>query len=573
MQASDSGSNSGSNSGFIPSKYQSPFNPADYIVDLDVDAGGGSVGGDGSAGAGGHESIELDCVFVGAGPASLVGAIKLAQLCQEKGKKLEIGVLEKAEQLGGHSLSGAVVNPLVFKWLFPSLDFDGDGVPLRQKVKKESFYFLTQKGKVPLPVPPEIKAKNRYYTASLCEIVKWLGAEAQKLGVHIFTAYPGDKLLTQKGKVVGVRSKAFGLNKDGSQEGGYEQGTDILAKAVVLGEGSRGHLTEAYLTQQNIKSKYPQTYALGVKEVWQVQKEPKGIFHTVGWPLAKNTFGGSWLYPLGNGLVSLGLVAGLDSPVADLSVHDELQVLKDHPLFASLLKGGKCLEWGAKTIPEGGYHALPQRLHGDGVLILGDSAGLVNMSSLKGIHYAMASGYFAGETLMQAFEQENFTQDIFKMYDAKIHNSFIKTSLYPYRNLRQSFHKGLWQGLFWSGIITLTRGKWPKDFKEGELKSDGDVKKYFNKEPSRSHGIEKHNAVYLSQNKTRDKIPSHLQMAQNIPKEVGEFYSRMCPAGVYEQKGELKVQPPNCVDCKATDVLGPRWSPRERGSGPNYQLM
>ena len=376
-----------------------------------------------------------------------------------------------------------------------------------------------------------------------------------------------------KNKVIGVLSKAYGLNKDGTKESNAEPAGKIFAKVVVLSEGSRGHLSQSYLLRENIQSKYPQTYALGVKEVWEVQKEPEGILHSMGWPLDHETFGGSWFYPLGKALVSIGLVAGLDSPVGDLSVHDELQKMKKHPLFKQYLKDGKCIEWGAKTIPEGGYHALPERLYGEGVLILGDSAGLVNMASLKGIHYAMASGYYAAETLIQAFEKKDFSENSLKEYDTKIKNSFIIKDLYVYRNLRQSFNKGLFKGFFKAGLITLTRGLLPFDFKSCDLESDNEVKRQIKNSSFQQEGHNKADAVYLSGNQTRDKIPSHLIMKENVSKDLAVFYEKMCPAGVYEQKDKLIVNAPNCIDCKATDVLGPRWTPRERGSGPNYKLM
>ncbi|MDE0091989.1 MAG: electron-transfer flavoprotein:ubiquinone oxidoreductase, partial [Oligoflexia bacterium] len=264
----------------------------------------------------------------------------------------------------------------------------------------------------------------------------------------------------------------------------------------------------------------------------------------------------------------------LDSPSAHLSIHDELQKMKSHPLFKQYLEGGKCVEWGAKTIPEGGYHALPDRLSGDGVLILGDSAGFVNMASLKGIHYAMASGYYSAETILSAFDKKDFSQAVLKDYDQKIKNSFIAKDLYKYRNLRQSFHKGLFQGLIRAGLITASKGYLPFDFKSSQLKEDAQVKRQSSPADPANEGISKVNAVYLSGNKTRDKIPSHLLKTDSLNKKLALFYEKMCPAGVYEQKeDQLIVNAPNCVDCKATDVLGPRWTPRERGSGPNYKLM
>lgn len=541
---------------FKPSDYQLSWKPEDFIVQ--------------TKDAPDEDGIELDVLFVGAGPASLSSAIKLADLAKSKDRTLEIGVMEKAEQLGGHSLSGAVVNPLVFRWLFP--DKPIKDFPFRKEVTKESFYYLSKKHFFPLPVPPGMRNKN-CWTASLCEVVRFLGKEAEQRGVHIFTSFPAEKLLMNESKVIGVLSKAYGLNKDGTKESNADSPSKIFAKLVVLSEGSRGHLSQSYLLQKNIQSKYPQTYALGVKELWEVKKEPEGILHSIGWPLDSKTFGGSWFYPLGKNLVSIGLVAGLDSSLGNLSVHDELQKMKAHPLFKKYLEGGKCVEWGAKTIPEGGYHALPDQLHGEGVLILGDSAGLLNMASLKGIHYAMASGYYAAETALTAFEKQDFSAHCLKEYDRKVKDSFIAKDLYIYRNLRQSFNKGLFKGLFKAGLITLTKGFLPLDFKNTDLETDGEVKRQMTGSSVSHEGYSKVDAVYLSGNKTRDKIPSHLIGKDDVPRELGMFYERMCPAGVYEQKDKLIVNAPNCVDCKATDILGPRWTPRERGSGPNYKLM
>lgn len=530
------------------------------------------------------EALSLDVLFVGAGPASLTSAVHLARWSQKHNKNLEIGMIEKADQIGGHSLSGAIVNPLVFKWLFP--DKKEEELPFCVQIKKEAFYFLTEKKAFPTPIPPGMRSKN-YWTASLCEMVRFLAKEAEALGIYIFPSYPAEKLILEGDKVLGVLSKAYGLNKDGSKESGFEASTEVFAKTVVLSEGSRGHLTQAYLQDQKIQSFYPQTYALGVKEIWEVQEDADKVFHSIAWPLDNKTFGGSWFYPLGGRQVSLGLVAGLDSPQAGLSVHDELQKMKRHPLFQKYLKKGKCLEWGAKTIPEGGWHALPERLSGDSLLILGDGAGFVNMASLKGIHYAMASGYYAAESLISAFEKEDFSYESLKSYDKKIKESFIRKDLYQYRNLRQSFHKGLFSGLVRAGLISLSKGLFPFDFKKSRLKTDSEIPRSFEKSPATKEnlkrqsrrppdqeGLSKQDAVYLSGNKTRDKIPSHLIKTKTPPKELGLFYEKMCPAAVYEQKEEeLIINSPNCIDCKATDILGPRWTPRERGSGPNYKNM
>lgn len=547
---------------FKPSDYQPHWEPGNFIVQMDEVQKG-------------PDDIELDVLYVGAGPASLASAIKLADLVKQKGKEIQIGIMEKAEQLGGHILSGAVINPIVLKRLFP--DKDVKDLPLRKKVTKEAFYYLSEKRAFRLPIPYGMKSKG-YWTASLCEVVRFLGEVAEQKGIHVFTSFPAGKLIMDKNKVVGVISQAYGVNKDGTKESYASIPSNIFTKLLVLSEGARGHLTQSYLLHENIKSKYPQTYALGVKELWEVKQEPEGIFHSLGWPLDCKSFGGSWAYPLGDNLMSIGFVAGLDSERADLNVHGALQKIKTHPLFEKYLKNGRCVEWGAKTIPEGGYYALPKRLHGEGVLILGDSAGMVNMASLKGVHYAMASGYYAAEVIYKAFESEDFSSDFLQRYDQMIKESFITRDLYIYRNFRQSFKGSLLKGLWGAGLITLTRGVLPLDFNPERLQSDSEIEKQIKADDIfKSTGPGSHSktsAVYLSGNKTRDKIPSHLIIKDEVSKELGSFYEKMCPAGVYEQKkDELIVNAPNCIDCKATDVLGPRWTPRERGSGPNYKKM
>lgn len=544
---------------FVPSDYQLPLNFKDHIV-LEKSSG---------------DHLQLDVLYVGGGPASLASALKLSQLAKAEGRDWQIGVVEKARQLGGHSLSGALVNPVILKELLP--DIPEKDLPLRKKVTDERFYFLTGKRALRLPVPPDFKSRNKVYTASLCEIVRWLGEKAEKNGVHVFPSTAAAKLMMRDGQVTGILTAPMGQNRDGSKESFFMPESPVFAKVVVLAEGSRGHLTQSWLLNSGIKNRYPQTYALGVKEMWQIKpRSSVPVFHSVGWPLKNHTFGGSWFYPLGENLISLGLVVGLDSKDAGISVHDKLQDLKNHPLFDRYLKGGKRLEWGAKTLPEGGWHAVPEKLSGPGVMLVGDSAGFLNMASLKGVHYAMASGVLAAETLHKAFKGNDFSEDSLKIYDEKIKNSFIAKELYKSRNLRQIFQKGLFTGLLNAGLMTITGGRFPKDFKTGALKLDNQIPKSFNSEAVKSlpSVSAKSDGVYLSGNRTRDKIPSHLKTKSDLPEELIRFYERLCPAGVYEEKnGRLVAGAPNCVDCKATDILGPRWQPREGGSGPEYQLM
>lgn len=527
----------------------------------------------------GEEAVPMDVVFVGAGPAGLSGAIELARLVakdKESGGGLgdiEIAVLEKAGNLGEHNLSGAVVNPAGFQELFPDLPISD--LPLRQAVPGDAVYYLTSRGQFKLPTPPTMQNHGNY-VASICEIVRWLGEKAEGLGVNLFTGFPVDSLLVEGDQVLGVRTTPAGLKRDGTPGSGAMPATDVSARVTVLTEGTRGPLTQGFLQWQNIASPNPQIYALGVKELWEVKKAPASVIHTMGWPLPNDAFGGSWLYPMANDLVSFGLVVGLDYRDQRLDVHQLLQQLKAHPLFAQYLEGGEIVEWGAKTIPEGGFHSFPQRFHGNGLLLAGDCVGMVNVPRLKGIHYAMLAGVYAARTIFQALKAGDTTAAKLSSYDQMVKDSIIQKDLHETRNMRLAFKGGFYAGAVKAGLMTVTKGaafggrpSVEEDAAEPRVVSAADGAK-----ATHATSISKVDAVFRSGNATRDDIPSHLLAKEGVPKEVAEFYTHMCPAGVYEWNGErLVINAPNCVDCKATDVLGPRWTPREGGSGPSYKRM
>ena len=522
-----------------------------------------------------EEAVPMDVLFVGAGPAGLAGAIELARLAaeDEEIEALEIGVLEKAAGLGEHCLSGAVVNPGPFRELFP--DVPEAQLPFRTRVARDRVYLLSERGKTRLPTPPSMHNKGNY-VASICEIVTWLGEKAEAAGVNVFTGFPAESMLVQEDRVVGVRTTPAGLNRDGQPGSGYMKPTDVSARVTVLTEGTRGSLTQAFLEWQRVESTNPQIYALGVKELWRVERPLGSVIHAMGWPLPKDAFGGSWIYPMADDLISLGLVVGLDYRQTSLDVHVLLQRLKGHPLVARLLEGGELLEWGGKTIPEGGYYSIPERLHGDGLLIAGDAAGLVDVPSLKGIHYAVQSGIFAARTIIGALKKDDTSASGLAGFDALVRDSFIGKDLYRTRNMRLAFKSGLYGGGVKAAIMSATRGMALGGYIA--VTSDADEPREVTPPaefaPDGSRTVSKVDGVFRSGNTTRDDLPSHLIVGDDVPPEVADLYVHMCPAGVYERDGdELVVNAPNCVDCKATDVLGPRWTPREGGSGPSYKRM
>ena len=526
------------------------------------------------------QAVPMDVLFVGGGPAGLAGAIELTRLVAgdaERGGDLgpiEVGVLEKAGSLGEHCLSGAVVDIGPLRELFP--DVDVADLPLRGPVKGERVYLLTERGKIRLPTPPPMRNHGNH-VGSICEIVRWMGERAEAAGVNVFTGFPADALLMEGERVVGVRTTPAGLKRDGTPGEGHLPATDVTARVTVLCEGTRGPLTQAWRRDQAVGALNPQIYALGVKELWEVPRPLAHVVHTLGWPLPNSAFGGSFMYPMGDDLVALGLVVGLDYRQNTLDVHELLQRMKGHPLFREALAGGAMVEWGARTIPEGGWYSLPERMTGDGLVLAGDAAGLVDVPSLKGIHYAMLSGMFAARAIFDALKAGETTGARLGGYDEAVRDSVIGRDLRRRRNMRLAFKSGFYLGGLKSALAIATGGRVPggriaveEDAAEPKVAApEADF------QPDGESTFSKVDAVFRSGNTTRDDIPSHLIPPEHVPREVGELYTHLCPAGVYEWTPErgLVVNAPNCIDCRATDVLGPRWTPREGGSGPSYQRM
>ena len=496
----------------------------------------------------GPEAMGMDVLIVGAGPAGLACAIELSRLAKQEQEtggalpELNVAVLEKAESLGEHNLSGAVINPRAFRELFPDLPIEQ--LPFRQPVSREAVYLLTERRAQRLPTPPTMH-NSGYYTASICEVVRWLGERAEEAGVNIFAGFPVDALLVDGESVRGVRTTPSGLSRDGTPGSDYTEPTEVTARVTMLAEGTRGLLSQAYAQWQKVGSPNPQLFALGVKEVWETKRPLDRVIHTLGWPLPTDAFGGSFMYPLSSSQIALGLVVGLDYHNAALDVHQLLQRMKLHPLFRPYLEGGQLLEWGAKTIPEGGYYSLPERRYGAGVMILGDAAGFVDVPSLKGIHYAMQSGIFAARVAFQALKSGDNSAASLGAYDRMVADSYIARDLYRTRNMRLAFKDGFYLGGAKAGLMTLTGGRFPGG--RIAMPADASVPRASDgATPFSPDGVltfGKLDAVFKSGNATRDTIPSHLLVGQDVSPELARFYSHLCPAGVYEVvDGQLPSQ-------------------------------
>jgi electron-transferring-flavoprotein dehydrogenase len=533
------------------------------------------------------ERIEVGVLIVGAGPAGLACAIRLGQLLEhapdvrERLGEVPVAVLEKGKQPGSHLLSGAVVNPRALRRLFKGRKRI-DEMPFYGPVEHESVYFLTPSRALRIPAPPTMKNEGNF-VASLSRLGRWLAEQAEEGGAMILPETSAVTLLAADGRVRGVRTGDKGRGRDGQELGNFEPGADVVARVTVLAEGTQGHLTGVALNRFGLAGDNPQVWALGVKEVWKVARPLDRVIHTLGWPLraaAKyREFGGSFIYPMGEEMVTLGMVVGLDYRDSELSVHDLLQELKTHPLVRKLLDGGERVAWGAKTIPEGGFLSLPKQLHAPGLLICGDGAGLVNVPALKGIHYAIESGSLAAEAAFAALQrgQTPATPGALAVYDDALRQSFVWKDLQEVRNMRQAFGRGLLLGGALAGAMTATKGRFPP----GDAGTERDTEhELIRTDRAQSYPtadgkltFDKLSSVFASGNKTRDDQPNHIVLRTDVPPELARTWERMCPAQVYEATdGGVTVTPSNCVQCGAITAKGGRLTPPEGGSGPEYTL-
>jgi electron-transferring-flavoprotein dehydrogenase len=557
-----------------PSNFPPPFSAAEFVAEPTDPI---------------EDRIEVGVLIVGAGPAGLACAIRLGQLLAENPDVAErlgdvpVAVVEKGKQPGSHLLSGAVVNPRALRRLFGA-QFRMEDLPTFGPVSGEAVYVLTKRAAMRVPPPPPMRNHGNWIF-SLSQLGRWLGERAEEGGATILPETSAEKLLVSHGRVVGVRTGDKGRGREGERLGNYEPGSDLVAKVTVLAEGTQGHLTGVALDRFSLRGDDPQVWELGVKEVWTVPKPLGNVIHTMGWPLRPSPkyreFGGSFIYPMGADMLTIGMVVGLDYRDVDLSVHDLLQELKTHPKIRKLLEGGERVAWGAKTIPSGGYHSLPSRLHAPGLLFCGDGVGLVNIPRLKGIHYAIESGRLAAEAAFGAFQPGATPATSLRSYDDALRESYVWRDLYESRNMRQVFGRGFYVGGALASAMTISKGK----IEVGKMRAEPDADQPLVRSdraasyptPDGKLTFDKLSSVFLSGNKTRDDQPNHIRVETRVPQEIAELWSRMCPAQVYEvgpevEDGtvELRLAPSNCVQCGAITAKGGRLTPPEGGSGPEY---
>ncbi|MCI5048910.1 MAG: electron transfer flavoprotein-ubiquinone oxidoreductase [Rickettsiales bacterium] len=539
-----------------------------------------------------RDVMECDVLIVGAGPAGLSTAIRLMQLAEESGESLNVIVLEKGSEVGAHILSGCVLEPRALNELLP--DWKDRDAPLNTPAGKDSFKFLTEKGAIGLPTPPQMKNHGNYII-SLGNFTRWLGAQAEAMGVQVFPGFAAADAIIEDGVVKGVLTGAFGIGKEGEQKDSYQPPMELRAKYTVFAEGCRGSLSKRLMETYHLREgKDPQTYGIGIKELWEIapeQSKPGSIVHTVGWPLSSDTYGGSFLYHMEDNQIAIGYVVGLDYSNPHLDPYMEFQRFKQHPSVRPLLEGGKRISYGARAINEGGYQSVP-KLTMPGAVLVGCAAGFLNVPKIKGTHTSMKSGMVAAESLYPALK--GVGGDEVTAYTDAIRGSWVAEELHKVRNIRPAFHWGLWGGMLYSALDTyLLRGKAPWTFHHKadheQLRKASECTPIEYPKPDGVVSFDRMSSVFLSNTNHEEDQPAHLTLKDpSVPVEINlaEYdgpEQRFCPAGVYEfveadDGGKrLQINAQNCVHCKTCDIKDPTqnivWVTPEGTGGPNYGNM
>lgn len=535
-----------------------------------------------------RESMEFDVIIVGAGPAGLSAAIRLAQL----NANLSICVLDKAAEVGGQILSGAVIEPRALNELIP--DWKEKGAPLNTPVTNDQFLWLTENKSFRLPTPPQMNNHGNYII-SLGELCRWLGSFAENLGINIFPGFAATDIIYENSMVCGVITGDKGVDKHGKPTSNYQPGMNLYAKQTFFAEGCRGSLTQTLFNRFNLREHCdPQTYGLGIKELWEIpenQHQAGSVIHTIGWPLNSQTYGGSFIYHLGENLLATGFVIGLDYKNPYLNPYEEFQRFKNHPTIRTLFEKGKRIAYGARSLNEGGLQSIP-KLTFPGGLIIGCAAGFLNVPKIKGIHTAMKSGMLAAESVMPLLQKTS--REECADFSLNIKSSWINKELHQVRNIRPAMNWGLLPGLAYAALDTYVfRGHAPwtlhnhNDYQQ--LQPAKNFKKIDYPKHDNKITFDLMSSVFLTQSKHDEDQPCHLKLLNpDTPVDINlKIYAapeqRYCPAGVYEfvlnaeNKSYFQINSANCVHCKACDIKDPTqnivWTPPEGGSGPNYTMM